>query len=196
MLRAPSSSVALAGTKVLHRPIVGRCSDRAEPPLRSQALQQKPSPQPTALAVQFSAGKAPALMSASAAAQAAASGAAGAAAAAAAGPEQRPRLLLLGGRRSGKSSIQRVVFHKMSPHETLFLESTDSLDVKFIANNSTCRSLAGAAGASTPCYLLRLGPMRCASGLGCALAFGSRRGGRDLLAPLRRLPVWVSCGPC
>lgn len=26
--------------------------------------------------------------------------------------------------RSGKSSIQKVVFHKMSPNETLFLEST------------------------------------------------------------------------
>ncbi|RLN50694.1 hypothetical protein BBJ28_00020344, partial [Nothophytophthora sp. Chile5] len=38
--------------------------------------------------------------------------------------------------RSGKSSIQRVVFHKMSPHETLFLEGTNSLDIKYIANNS------------------------------------------------------------
>ncbi|RHY26727.1 hypothetical protein DYB32_007345 [Aphanomyces invadans] len=34
------------------------------------------------------------------------------------------------------SSIQRVVFHKMSPHETLFLEGTNSLDIKYIANNS------------------------------------------------------------
>lgn len=40
------------------------------------------------------------------------------------------------GIRSGKSSIQRVVFHKMSPHETLFLEGTNSLDIKYIANNS------------------------------------------------------------
>ena len=38
--------------------------------------------------------------------------------------------------RAGKSSIQRVVFQKMSPHETLFLESTIGLDIKFIANNS------------------------------------------------------------
>ena len=29
--------------------------------------------------------------------------------------------------RSGKSSIQKVVFHKMSPHETLFLESTNEV---------------------------------------------------------------------
>ena len=29
--------------------------------------------------------------------------------------------------RSGKSSIQKVVFHKMSPNETLFLESTSKI---------------------------------------------------------------------
>lgn len=52
----------------------------------------------------------------------------------------KPRLLLLGNRRctvptskhtdicrSGKSSIQRVVFHKMQPNETLFLESTTKI---------------------------------------------------------------------
>ena len=32
--------------------------------------------------------------------------------------------------RSGKSSIQKVVFHKMSPHETLFLESTNDVHVR------------------------------------------------------------------
>ncbi len=32
--------------------------------------------------------------------------------------------------RSGKSSIQKVVFHKMSPHETLFLESTNEVHVR------------------------------------------------------------------
>ena len=47
-----------------------------------------------------------------------------------------PRVLLMGPRRSGKSSIQRVVFYKMSPHETLFIESTNTLDVKYVANNS------------------------------------------------------------
>ncbi|KAH8152462.1 uncharacterized protein LAJ45_03302 [Morchella importuna] len=41
-----------------------------------------------------------------------------------AGNGRRPRLLLMGQRRSGKSSISSVVFHKMSPTETLFLEST------------------------------------------------------------------------
>lgn len=30
--------------------------------------------------------------------------------------EQKPRILLMGLRRSGKSSIQKVVFHKMSPN--------------------------------------------------------------------------------
>ena len=41
--------------------------------------------------------------------------------------EQKPRILLMGLRRSGKSSIQKVVFHKMSPNETLFLESTNKI---------------------------------------------------------------------
>merc|ERR1719470_128618 len=35
----------------------------------------------------------------------------------------------MGPRRSGKSSIQKVVFHKMSPNETLFLESSNKLMV-------------------------------------------------------------------
>ena len=45
-------------------------------------------------------------------------------------------------RRSGKTSIQRVVFHKMSPHETLFLTATGSdpaapgPEVKLLAYNS------------------------------------------------------------
>ncbi|KAL2271603.1 hypothetical protein VTJ83DRAFT_974 [Remersonia thermophila] len=36
----------------------------------------------------------------------------------------KPRLLLMGQRRSGKSSISSVVFHKLPPSESLFLEST------------------------------------------------------------------------
>lgn len=50
--------------------------------------------------------------------------------------EQKPRILLMGLRRSGKSSIQKVVFHKMSPNETLFLESTNKI-VKDDINNSS-----------------------------------------------------------
>ncbi|EEH50522.2 hypothetical protein PABG_12271 [Paracoccidioides brasiliensis Pb03] len=38
--------------------------------------------------------------------------------------DTKPRLLLMGLRRSGKSSISSVVFHKMPATETLFLEST------------------------------------------------------------------------
>ncbi|KAG9339172.1 hypothetical protein JZ751_024030 [Albula glossodonta] len=41
--------------------------------------------------------------------------------------DSKPRILLMGLRRSGKSSIQKVVFHKMSPNETLFLESTNKI---------------------------------------------------------------------
>jgi len=51
--------------------------------------------------------------------------------------ENKPRILLMGLRRSGKSSIQKVVFHKMSPNETLFLESTSKL-----IKNGTLGSLA------------------------------------------------------
>jgi len=50
--------------------------------------------------------------------------------------EIKPRILLMGLRRSGKSSIQKVVFHKMSPNETLFLESTNKI-VKDDISNST-----------------------------------------------------------
>lgn len=52
------------------------------------------------------------------------------------GGERKPRILLMGLRRSGKSSIQKVVFHKMSPNETLFLESTNKI-VKDDINNSS-----------------------------------------------------------
>jgi len=50
--------------------------------------------------------------------------------------ENKPRILLMGLRRSGKSSIQKVVFHKMSPNETLFLESTSKLVKSDISNSS------------------------------------------------------------
>ncbi|XP_071855151.1 ras-related GTP-binding protein C-like [Apostichopus japonicus] len=51
-------------------------------------------------------------------------------------PDNRPRILLMGLRRSGKSSIQKVVFHKMSPNETLFLESTNKV-VKSDVNSTS-----------------------------------------------------------
>jgi Ras-related GTP-binding protein C/D len=41
--------------------------------------------------------------------------------------------------RSGKSSIEKVVFHKMSPHETLFLEPTNDVRVREINHNLLVR---------------------------------------------------------
>ncbi len=40
------------------------------------------------------------------------------------GKEAKPRIILMGLRRSGKTSISSVVFAKLSPSESLFLEST------------------------------------------------------------------------
>ncbi|XP_045620235.1 ras-related GTP-binding protein C isoform X1 [Procambarus clarkii] len=51
-------------------------------------------------------------------------------------PDQKPKILLMGLRRSGKSSIQKVVFHKMTPNETLFLESTNKIESENISNSS------------------------------------------------------------
>lgn len=51
-------------------------------------------------------------------------------------PEDQPRILLMGLRRSGKSSIQKVVFHKVSPNETLFLESTNKIVKDDVSNSS------------------------------------------------------------
>lgn len=53
------------------------------------------------------------------------------------------KILLMGLHRSGKSSIQQVVFHKMSPNETLFLES----GVNFSAPMSIGSNQAGTATA-------------------------------------------------
>ncbi|XP_059907822.1 ras-related GTP-binding protein D [Gadus macrocephalus] len=50
--------------------------------------------------------------------------------------EVKPRVLLMGLRRSGKSSIQKVVFHKMSPNETLFLESTNKICREDVSSSS------------------------------------------------------------
>ena len=48
----------------------------------------------------------------------------------------RPRILLTGLRRSGKTSIQRVIFTKMQPSQTQFLESTSHLTL----NQFSCGS--------------------------------------------------------
>jgi Ras-related GTP-binding protein C/D len=52
------------------------------------------------------------------------------------GSESKPRIVLMGLRRSGKSSISKVVFHKLSPNETLFLESTSKVVKDDISNSS------------------------------------------------------------
>ncbi|XP_064359983.1 ras-related GTP-binding protein C-like [Dromaius novaehollandiae] len=52
------------------------------------------------------------------------------------GADSKPWILLMGLRRSGKSSIRKVVFHKMSPNETEFLESTDKIYKDDISNSS------------------------------------------------------------
>eukprot|EP00759_Apiculatamorpha_spiralis_P032388 PhF_6_TR33832/c0_g1_i1/m.49614/K16186/RRAGC_D; Ras-related GTP-binding protein C/D len=48
----------------------------------------------------------------------------------------KPKILIMGLRRSGKTSIQKVVFHKTSPHETLFLESSTNVTKVDVTNNS------------------------------------------------------------
>ncbi|KAG8528959.1 uncharacterized protein KY384_006648 [Bacidia gigantensis] len=41
--------------------------------------------------------------------------------------ERKPRLLLMGLKRSGKSSISNVVFRKMTPSDTIFLDTTTTI---------------------------------------------------------------------
>lgn len=48
--------------------------------------------------------------------------------------DDRPRILLMGLKRSGKTSIQKVVFEKMSPHSTLLMDATSEVRIKDIAN--------------------------------------------------------------
>eukprot|EP00588_Corethron_pennatum_P007101 CAMPEP_0194294874 /NCGR_PEP_ID=MMETSP0169-20130528/51931_1 /TAXON_ID=218684 /ORGANISM="Corethron pennatum, Strain L29A3" /LENGTH=433 /DNA_ID=CAMNT_0039043875 /DNA_START=15 /DNA_END=1319 /DNA_ORIENTATION=- len=68
-----------------------------------------------------------------------------------------PRILLMGPRRSGKTSIQRVVFGKMSPHETLFrLEPTQRVETSAVEHNPLCRfqvwDFPGDYGGESPQY--------------------------------------------
>ena len=44
-------------------------------------------------------------------------------------------ICLMGMPKSGKSSIQKVVFQKMSPHETFFLTQTTQIESQAVANN-------------------------------------------------------------
>jgi len=49
--------------------------------------------------------------------------------------QSAPRIVLMGSRRSGKTSMERVVFGKMSPHETLFVASTATPTLRLVANS-------------------------------------------------------------
>mmetsp|Transcript_24001 Transcript_24001/g.42322 ORF Transcript_24001/g.42322 Transcript_24001/m.42322 type:complete len:446 (-) Transcript_24001:47-1384(-) len=49
--------------------------------------------------------------------------------------QARPKILLMGSYRSGKTSIVRVVFQGLPSHQSLYLESTTELSIKLIANN-------------------------------------------------------------
>jgi len=50
--------------------------------------------------------------------------------------EGSPTILFLGARGSGKTSIVQVVFHKLSPHETMFLEQSAAADAQLIDHNA------------------------------------------------------------
>jgi len=50
--------------------------------------------------------------------------------------DEKPKILLMGLRGSGKSSIQKVVFNKMAPTETRYLESTNKIEKNDISECS------------------------------------------------------------
>lgn len=53
--------------------------------------------------------------------------------------------------RSGKSSISSVVFHKVPPSETLFLESTVRIQKDSMAYDTSCFSSSPQSLSSTQC---------------------------------------------
>jgi len=53
--------------------------------------------------------------------------------------DDTPKVLLCGPHRGGKTSILKVVFQKMSPHETLFFETTPKVEVTSVARNALVR---------------------------------------------------------
>ncbi|KAM7532931.1 hypothetical protein Aperf_G00000125374 [Anoplocephala perfoliata] len=50
--------------------------------------------------------------------------------------DQKPKIFLMGLKGSGKSSIQKVVFHKLAPTETLYLESTNKIEKNDVSDCS------------------------------------------------------------
>jgi len=51
-------------------------------------------------------------------------------------PKSSQRILLMGPTRAGKTSIKKVIFNKMSPHETLWLTSTAEVSSKEVSNSA------------------------------------------------------------
>uniref|UniRef100_A0A914ZFK7 Uncharacterized protein n=1 Tax=Parascaris univalens TaxID=6257 RepID=A0A914ZFK7_PARUN len=49
--------------------------------------------------------------------------------------KQKPTVVLMGLKRSGKTSIRKVVFNKMSPNETLFVESTPRVTTETVTSS-------------------------------------------------------------
>jgi Ras-related GTP-binding protein C/D len=49
--------------------------------------------------------------------------------------DSKPRILLAGLRRAGKTSIQKVVFSKLSPNETLLIEHTEKITKTDVSNS-------------------------------------------------------------
>ena len=48
-------------------------------------------------------------------------------------------IALMGTQRSGKSSIKKVIFQKMSPHESVFNDSTIQIETCTIENLGNCK---------------------------------------------------------
>eukprot|EP01065_Artemidia_motanka_P018154 TRINITY_DN21481_c0_g1_i1.p1 TRINITY_DN21481_c0_g1~~TRINITY_DN21481_c0_g1_i1.p1 ORF type:complete len:466 (+),score=186.28 TRINITY_DN21481_c0_g1_i1:70-1398(+) len=48
--------------------------------------------------------------------------------------DDQPRILLMGLRKSGKTSIQKVVFEKVAPHDTMMLETSAKVNVHGVSN--------------------------------------------------------------
>lgn len=68
----------------------------------------------------------------------------------------RPTIVIMGLKRSGKTSIRKVVFQKMSPNETLFVESTARVtnECKFTVFMLNLIVLEILLDKSTYCYCL------------------------------------------
>ena len=53
--------------------------------------------------------------------------------------QSAPRIVLMGSRRSGKTSMERVVFGRMSPHETLFVQASATPTLRLVSSSDLVR---------------------------------------------------------